>query len=269
MLCSFGEARVVMSWRRNRAANELKVDRTKKARVALMISFFWATLPRSRCRSRSSTRGARVRRHLSGCVPARVPWRRRNGGTRHRAGRRCNRCRRRDSRGRAGTGDKGKSARSRKSRNRPAWPAPGRRSIDRDISAIWDQARCVFARRFLSLHPPPRKRGRGTTLRSRVVEGAQAATKLKRRRASADAKFIRIFFHEQTKNLTAVILLQRRRSGTASAPSTTVRSFRELQWSPSPAVAGAEGASDPVLAMRLHPSFAAGTKATKVRLQIK
>jgi hypothetical protein len=31
---------------------------------------------------------------------------------------------------------------------------------------------------FLSSFPPPRQRGRGTTLRSRVVEGAQAAKKL-------------------------------------------------------------------------------------------
>jgi hypothetical protein len=31
---------------------------------------------------------------------------------------------------------------------------------------------------FLSLFPPPRQRGRGTTLRSRVVEGALVATKL-------------------------------------------------------------------------------------------
>src|SRR5580704_16137441 len=45
MLRPFGAARVVMSWRRNRAANELKVDRTKNARVALMISLSWATLP--------------------------------------------------------------------------------------------------------------------------------------------------------------------------------------------------------------------------------
>jgi hypothetical protein len=44
MLWSFGAARKVMSWRGNRAANELKVannlkaNRTEKARVALMIS---------------------------------------------------------------------------------------------------------------------------------------------------------------------------------------------------------------------------------------
>ena len=34
--------------------------------------------------------------------------------------------------------------------------------------------------------------------------------------------------------------LQRKRSSASGAPSTTVRSLRELQWSPSPASAGAE-----------------------------
>src|SRR3984957_11831362 len=38
-------------------------------------------------------------------------------------------------------------------------------------------------------------------------------------------------------------LPQRQRSFASGAPSTTVRSLRELQWSPSPAVAGAERAS--------------------------
>jgi hypothetical protein len=38
MLRPYGAARVVMSWPGNTAAIELKVDRTKKARVALMIS---------------------------------------------------------------------------------------------------------------------------------------------------------------------------------------------------------------------------------------
>jgi hypothetical protein len=96
------------------------------------------------------------------------------------------------------------------------------------------------------------------------VEGAQAATKLEWRRPRTETKLVRNIFPEQTKNLTAFSLFQRQRVVTASAPSTTVRSLRELQWSPSPAVAGAEGASDPVLAMRLHPSFAARTKATDV-----
>src|SRR4029077_17688625 len=49
---------------------ELKVDRTKNARVALMISLSWATLPRSRCKIRSARRGAPARRHLSGRAPA-------------------------------------------------------------------------------------------------------------------------------------------------------------------------------------------------------
>jgi hypothetical protein len=148
MLRPYGAARVVMSWRRNRAAIELKVDRTKNARGALMISFSWATLPRSRCKSRSSTRGAPARRHLSGCAPARGLLPRRNDGTRRRGGRPCNRFRHHGSRGRAGTAENGKRARSRKSRNRPARPPPGRRSTDRDIFAMWARARCVLARRF-------------------------------------------------------------------------------------------------------------------------
>src|ERR1700683_1823345 len=36
------------------------------------------------------------------------------------------------------------------------------------------------------------------------------------------------------------IFPQRKRSSASGAPSTTVRSLRELQWSPSPAIAGAE-----------------------------
>jgi hypothetical protein len=155
MLRPFGAARVVMSWRRNRAANELKVDRTKNARVALMISLSWATLPRSRCKIRSATRRAPARRNFSGRAPARGLWPRRTGQSRRRGGRRSNRFRRRGIRGRAGTAESGKRARSRKNRNRPARPAPGRRSTDRDIFAIWDLARCVCARRvrFYSLSP--------------------------------------------------------------------------------------------------------------------
>ena len=112
-----------------------------------MISASWVTLPRSRCKTRSPTRPARARRHPSKCLPAHGLLPRRTGRPRRRGGRRSNRSRHRGSRGRAGTADKGKSARSRKSRNRPAWPAPGRQSTDRDISAIWDRARCVSARR--------------------------------------------------------------------------------------------------------------------------
>jgi hypothetical protein len=239
--------------------------------MVLLSSAPWslATWHRSRCKSRSSTHAARARRHLSGCVPARVPWRRRNGGTRHRAGRRCNRCRRRGSRGRAGTADKGKSARSRKSRNRPARPAPGRRSSDRDIFAIWDRARCVFARRIpFSLSAPapagegdhPAQQGGG-----RGAGGNETLTTTGKRRCEIHSNL----FYEQTKNLPAVILLQRRRSGTASAPSTTVRSLRELQWSPSPAGAGADGASDSVLATHPRPSLQQERKPLLFRLQIK
>src|SRR5580704_18230291 len=67
---------------------------------------------------------------------------------------------------------------------------------------------------------------RGTTLRSRVVEGARDSTRPRRFKAISAA---------------TLIALQRLRSGESGAPSTTVRSLRELQWSPSPAIAGADG----------------------------
>src|SRR5580692_831285 len=51
-------------------------------------------------------------------------------------------------------------------------------------------------------------------------------------------------------------VLQRQQNSESGAPSTTVRSLRELQWSPSPAIAGADGASDLILATRLRPRFA-------------
>src|ERR1700689_4514180 len=47
--------------------------------------------------------------------------------------------------------------------------------------------------------------------------------------------------------------LQRKRSSGSSAPSTTFRSLRELQWSPSPAIAGAERRS--ALATRSASEF--------------
>jgi len=59
----------------------------------------------------------------------------------------------------------------------------------------------------------------------------------------------------ERSNFNVVILLQRQqRSDESGAPSTTVRSLRELQWSPSPAIAGAE--SNRVLAAPVRPSFA-------------
>jgi hypothetical protein len=46
----------------------------------------------------------------------------------------------------------------------------------------------------------------------------------------------------QFKEISAptLIALRRQRRGESSAPSTTVRSLRELQWSPSPTIVGAE-----------------------------
>jgi hypothetical protein len=52
-----------------------------------------------------------------------------------------------------------------------------------------------------------------------------------------------------------LIVMQRQHHVESGAPSTTVRSLRELQWSPSPAIAGAEGASDRVPAARFAPEF--------------
>jgi len=45
--------------------------------------------------------------------------------------------------------------------------------------------------------------------------------------------------------LSAPTVLQRQRSSASRAPSTTVRSLRELQWSPSPASRGRKKRSDP------------------------
>jgi len=110
-------------------------------------TFFSATLPRSRCKIRSSTRPARARRRLSGRAPARGPARRRSGRLRRCGALRCSRCNRRGSRGRAGMAERGRRARNQESRNRRARRGPRRRSTDRDIFAIWDPGRCVCARR--------------------------------------------------------------------------------------------------------------------------
>jgi len=58
------------------------------------------------------------------------------------------------------------------------------------------------------------------------VEGAQDSTQCRQFKESS---------------APTMIALQRQRRGESSAPSTMVRSLRELQWSPSPAIAGAEG----------------------------
>jgi hypothetical protein len=126
-----------------------------------MISSSEATLPRSRCKIRSATRRARARQRLSECARARVPARRRIGRPRCCGALRCSRCNRRGSRGRAGTADSGKRARIQESRNRRARRGPRRRSSDHDISATWDQARCVFARRVPFSSSAPALAGEG------------------------------------------------------------------------------------------------------------
>ena len=51
----------------------------------------------------------------------------------------------------------------------------------------------------------------------------------------SDFKFARFSSTRERSNFIAVILSHRQRSSESCAPSTTVRSLRELQWSPSPA----------------------------------
>ncbi len=58
-----------------------------------------------------------------------------------------------------------------------------------------------------------------------MVEGARDSSNSGRSKAITAAKFI---------------AFRRQRRSESGAPSTTVRSLRELQWSPSPAIAGAE-----------------------------
>jgi hypothetical protein len=62
MLRLYGAARVVMSWRRNRAAIELKVDRTKKA-LATCVSAPAASI------SRHSQPGAMSKPFAGGAYP--------------------------------------------------------------------------------------------------------------------------------------------------------------------------------------------------------
>jgi hypothetical protein len=94
-----------------------------------------------------------------------------------------------------------------------------------------------------AIHPPPRQRGRGTALRSRVVEGAQESTR--RKSLGGLQSFSLASSCEENSP-------QRKRSLESRAPSTTVRSLRELQWSPSPAIAGADSAS--ALIPATHPA---------------
>src|ERR1700722_2086824 len=56
----------------------------------------------------------------------------------------------------------------------------------------------------------------------------------------SDFKFALFSSTRERSNFIAVIFLHRQRSSDSCAPSTTVRSLRELQWSPSPAIAVAE-----------------------------
>jgi hypothetical protein len=74
-----------------------------------------------------------------------------------------------------------------------------------------------------------------------VVEGAQDST---RRKSLDDVQTCPLAISCEEN------LPQRQRSLESGAPSTTVRSLRELQWSPSPANAGADGASGLALTTR-------------------
>jgi hypothetical protein len=87
------------------------------------------------------------------------------------------------------------------------------------------------------------------------VEGAQDST-LRKRVGDLQTFSLARFFLRREFSAKKTKLRKRKRSSASGAPSTTVRSLRELQWSPSPAVAGADGASSLVLATHLRPSFA-------------
>jgi hypothetical protein len=73
---------------------------------------------------------------------------------------------------------------------------------------------------------PPRRGGGGGA-------GLNAARKLP---SCADIKLAR--FLSSKRSSAAIIRLHRKRSSASRVPSTTVRSLRELQWSPSPASRG-------------------------------
>jgi hypothetical protein len=72
---------------------------------------------------------------------------------------------------------------------------------------------------------------------------------------SADNELDKSFDALSVSILSAFTALHRQRSSASGAPSTTVRSLRELQWSPSPAIAGADGASALVLATQSGSEF--------------
>jgi hypothetical protein len=74
---------------------------------------------------------------------------------------------------------------------------------------------------------PPRRGGGGGA-------GLNAARKLP---SCVDIRLAR-FLSNKRSSSAAVMRLQRQQSSASGAPSTTVRSLRELQWSPSPASRG-------------------------------
>ena len=81
-----------------------------------------------------------------------------------------------------------------------------------------------------------------------MVEGAQASTRRKSLDGVQTSSLARFFLRRN--------LQQRKRSSESRAPSTTVRSLRELQWSPSPASRGRKGGG--VLATRQRLSVMPG-----------
>jgi hypothetical protein len=101
-----------------------------------------------------------------------------------------------------------------KPRWRPSSPASARRSI-------------FIRHRDSGGGGPPRRGGGGGA-------GFDVARKLP---SCVDIKLGR-FLSSKRSSSAAVIRLQRKRSSASGAPSTTVRSLRELQWSPSPASRG-------------------------------
>jgi hypothetical protein len=97
-------------------------------------------------------------------------------------------------------------------------------------------------------HPPPRQRGRGTTLRSRVVEGAQDSTRRTSLRDVSTFSLAHFFMRkESSATATKLRVLRPLHHGSLAARAPVV---------PLPRFAGADGASFPVPAAHLRPSFA-------------
>jgi hypothetical protein len=114
---------------------------------------------------------------------------------------------------------------------------------------------------FLSLSSAPAPAGEGDHPAQQGGGGGAGGDEILTTTGNHRCKIHSNVFQQANKKLIAVLVLQRQRLVTASAPSTTVRSLRELQWSPSPAIAVADDLARPRGAKRA--SAVATTKAKK------